>query len=739
MALRVSAQKQAANPCALLQNKNDVCALFACYAEQGRPQDAYGLHVKGLTRECKDCGYLVHVPGVLAANREFDAAEIAIHTMQAACPDADGYETEMDKLRSLREMSKNPKPIDIALSRANSTDANDLLGWIMGDQVIPISDQRSYTSHFPVSRTTLPRFKPRIQERPIKNRQLHKICSQLDAQEYLHIGPGQLVNDSILFFTAVPGGPFSISNQGGKLKLYTMNLYGNVSTPSEMDICAAGYNDAYPAYDAARKTLVFSSDRPGGQGGMDLWECRFENNQWTEPTPLGPKINSQWDELFPHLLADTLYLASNRTDMGFGGLDLYATHRFHQALINLGSPVNSPYHDYMLVFTSSEEAHFVSDRPSVLKGDNIYTMHREEKKLFFDVISGGDESLARAAGSTVLLIDKTTMNQHTAVIGADGRFHFHNVKGMSNFELQFPDVDFAKGDKISLYNADGNVIKELVSNGTKSFHFELLTPLDYYLSHKESGDRVAMNSSLISRMLGLGGDTPRQFGLELYDSAGNLIGVTYTAADGSVQFTPVQGTTQVAVVCQVAHAGQAIHLYNELGQSIAHFVGGSGDVAAAITLPPGTTSVSFMGEPEFQHMQAGLRQLAQTVYFDYNSSQPTSTSLGAVDKVRTLLLEHPSLTLEINGHTDSRGSGPYNMALSARRANTVKQLLLQAGINPMRLKVVARGESQLLNACADGVSCSEDEHALNRRVELHFSGYIHRPAAESTPLTRLSW
>ncbi|MDC7998206.1 OmpA family protein [Gilvibacter sediminis] len=73
--------------------------------------------------------------------------------------------------------------------------------------------------------------------------------------------------------------------------------------------------------------------------------------------------------------------------------------------------------------------------------------------------------------------------------------------------------------------------------------------------------------------------------------------------------------------------------------------------------------------------------------------------------------------VEIASHTDSRGTAASNRDLSERRAQAVTNYLISKGINSSRIVSNGYGESQLLNRCADGVSCSEREHRANRRTQ----------------------
>lgn len=72
------------------------------------------------------------------------------------------------------------------------------------------------------------------------------------------------------------------------------------------------------------KGVYFSSLRPGGRGGWDIWYAAFENGRFGEPVNLGPGINSDKNEAYLSIIGKTLYFCSNRTD-GYGRYDIYMT------------------------------------------------------------------------------------------------------------------------------------------------------------------------------------------------------------------------------------------------------------------------------------------------------------------------------------------------------------------------------------------------------------------------------
>jgi len=106
------------------------------------------------------------------------------------------------------------------------------------------------------------------------------------------------------------------------------------------------------------------------------------------------------------------------------------------------------------------------------------------------------------------------------------------------------------------------------------------------------------------------------------------------------------------------------------------------------------------------------------INYEYGSARLTASARRIIDeKLVTLMKEKPGIRIEIRSHTDSRGSASANQLLSERRAQSVVNYLQSKGISASRLVAVGKGESELKNRCADGVECTEQEHAVNRRTE----------------------
>ncbi|MDT8400717.1 MAG: PKD domain-containing protein [Bacteroidales bacterium] len=133
------------------------------------------------------------------------------------------------------------------------------------------------------------------------------------------------------------------------------------------------WNTGHPCLSIDGNYLFFSSDRPGGFGGSDIYMCRRQDNKWTEPENLGPEINGTGSELYPcFTAAGELYYASDR-EGGIGGLDIYSSRMISRGWtkpVLLPEPVNSSDDDFSLAKRhNSTEGFFASNRG---RSDDIY-------------------------------------------------------------------------------------------------------------------------------------------------------------------------------------------------------------------------------------------------------------------------------------------------------------------------------------------------------------------------------
>ena len=169
------------------------------------------------------------------------------------------------------------------------------------------------------------------------------------------------------------------------------------TTPEKLPdkINVPGYTSTQPSYgryDNAQDVLFFVSDKPGGQGGLDIWYSVIKDDNFNEPINLGSFVNTPGDEISPyyHIPTKTLYFSSDWIE-GLGGYDIFKTKGFFNEWTkpeNVGYPINTSYNDmYFVLNDNYPEGYLTSNRPGSLhlKGetccnDIYYVKFNEVKK-----------------------------------------------------------------------------------------------------------------------------------------------------------------------------------------------------------------------------------------------------------------------------------------------------------------------------------------------------------------------
>jgi outer membrane protein OmpA-like peptidoglycan-associated protein/tetratricopeptide (TPR) repeat protein len=179
--------------------------------------------------------------------------------------------------------------------------------------------------------------------------------------------------------------------------------------------------ESAPSLSPDKRDLYFSSGRPDGYGGKDIYVShRLPNGKWSEPENLGPEINTAGDEATPFMHADnqTLYFTSNG-HIGYGGDDLFLSKRGPKNTWgkpqNLGYPINTIENEGSLVIAADgQTAYYSSDRSDSYGGLDLYTfqLRKDIRPMRTLWVKGKvyDRKTDKGLPSGVELIDLATQN-----------------------------------------------------------------------------------------------------------------------------------------------------------------------------------------------------------------------------------------------------------------------------------------------------------------------------------------
>ena len=147
-------------------------------------------------------------------------------------------------------------------------------------------------------------------------------------------------------------------------------------------------------------------------------------------------------------------------------------------------------------------------------------------------------------------------------------------------------------------------------------------------------------------------------------------GIGKVDPSGSKQVSPTQSTTYTLT---------------------AKGAGGNQDATARVTVtqppPPPPPQPTETDEEAFN-------KNVKDIFFDYDKYDVRASDQAALQQDASFLQQHPNITFTIEGHCDERGSTEYNLALGDNRASSVKNALVQAGINADRIKTISYGKEK---------------------------------------------
>lgn len=507
-----------------------------------------------------------------------------------------------------------------------------------------------------------------------------------------HEGPSTFSKDgSRVIFTRnnYTNGQYRESRDGvNKLKLYTATQTDGFWTEAEeLPLNSEEFSTGHPSLATGRngqpdQLLYFSSDRPGGFGGTDIYVSTWTNGTWGKPVNLGKSVNSAGNELFPFVdEKGNLYVASDGHG-GLGGLDLFyvqltGASQSAGEMLNLGEPLNSPADDFGIVTDGERNGgYFSSNRKHGGPDDDLYRFARQGalhpcRELTISVF---DADTKEPLDSTSIRVDNPASGRPEQIktdadgliricLSADSDTRFVvSREGYSDTKIGFSTSQLSDTQPSRL---DVGLTRPGVTSGLgeTTLRGRVLT----------QANRKPITGATVA----------------LVNECDGIVQKTTTDADGRYVFTMLLG-------CDYRLEATKENM-GSIGSRIAK--DGSGTV-------------------DLLMFKKGDVITIDNIYYDLNRATIRPDAAVELDKVVRLMRKYPAMTIEMRSHTDSRATAQYNKTLSGNRAKSATAYLKSKGIAAKRMVAKGYGESALLNTCADGVDCPEADHQQNRRTEI---------------------
>lgn len=475
-----------------------------------------------------------------------------------------------------------------------------------------------------------------------------------------------------------------------KLKIYTATKSGNKwGDEKEFKFNSDDYSTGDPFITKDGSAIYFVSDRPGGFGGTDIYMSKKELTGWSAPINLGHEINSEGNERTPFIDGNGVLYFSSEGHFGLGGLDIYkaeVVNGSYKEVVNMGYPLNSSLDDFGFIINSqTRNGYFSSNRTGGTGRDDIYEVHvKEEPKV---KLMGTVYSLTEGE----LISKKKSLKQSEIEAKNLGN---NEVKDYLSNEDGTYNVTLKSGFKYEIVASKEGLVPVKNEIDLRDKGIKALNPMDMVLIKKlPKPTTVNLNSKVIDA----NGASLKGANLFLLNTKTGAVEKINTGLDGSFS-TDLEPMTNYLLKTE-----KPGYLINCL----------------SFVSPEASREKYELGKPlTLEKLELNTKLEVENLYYDLGKSTITPAASLELDKVVQFMLDNPEIKVELGAHTDSRGSSSSNSSLSARRAKSARDYIVSRGIASSRISSRGYGETQILNKCKDGVSCTSDEHTINRRTEI---------------------
>ncbi len=491
----------------------------------------------------------------------------------------------------------------------------------------------------------------------------------------------------------------------------------------ELSFNSNDYDCAHPTLSADGRKLYFTSNMPGGFGGMDLYFAEKIGNGWSNPINLGKDINTKGNELFPFMHSSGNLFFSSNGYQGAGGLDLFMIDigsRKWGKVTNLGQPFNSPSDDLGLILNpEGTKGYFSSSREGGTGKDDIY---------MFEAADGiWGRTTPSLLSATLKVFDSSSKS---AIEGAEIRVFEKTADGFVSSEndlfegVLMPTDDGSNDLVFQLIRKDAGSLNkpDLYADKKGEAKYDFLGERRFLLLITKEGYK---STELVHSTIGNESETVISVPMEK-SNCSNLSGIVKNEADNGfipnavirvkssceekdeIFLTDANGAFSIClpVGCDYTVTGIKENFHNS---SVAiNNLNSTTPLSKEIILFPTTSTM----------LSEGSVIVLNNIYYDFDKSFIRQGAAHELDDLYTVLKNYPSIKIELSSHTDSRGSTSYNQKLSQKRAESAKEYLVSRGIDADRIVAVGYGETRLRNECDDDTTCSEAEHQFNRRTEV---------------------
>ncbi len=377
------------------------------------------------------------------------------------------------------------------------------------------------------------------------------------------------------------------------------------------------------------------------------------------------------------------------------------------------------------------------DKQDAIKQEHaaLRAAYKRQKKIAGKVVTTG-KNQKPVAGATVSLYNANKEQIGTTTTNALGGFVLiKNEKDGNNMSIEVEGVNtiYNSAGGISVTNHAGKEIKTSLTDSKGKFNFRFL-PADEKLITEMIVDDAELKMDIQGQILKTSANSQQPIAnltLKYVDEFGNVLASVVTDAQGKFQFQSLVNDAfyvfNIDEKDAQLKAGEKIVLADAKGKTIKEILNGgkgtfyfeiiSSEQNGLATLFYDDPWLKVLNPSKADKEQKNELVIKEKVYFASNDATLLPEAKKVLDEVVNVMENVQNITIELSSHSDSKGSDEYNLALSKKRAKAAVDYIISQGVSAGRITGIGYGETKLVNKCANGVDCTEEEHAENRRLE----------------------
>ncbi len=310
-----------------------------------------------------------------------------------------------------------------------------------------------------------------------------------------------------------------------------------------------------------------------------------------------------------------------------------------------------------------------------------------------------------------------------------GNFLFTKIIPGQNYVMAFDTSDYTTNSKLELYTVKDKFVKQIDSLSAARFHYKFQA-----ISGNQFNDLILDDSELKMNVKGrLYGDNKNNplsnLRVLLLNDKFLAIDSATTNEKGDFSFNYMPYNRQLLISANneknILEAFNNILVFDNaenLIKIVSTLKGNKFDYRPLATEQSRLTEV-YVDDPWLSviNRKKGSKEINQVivenVLFEFDKADLLPQSKQTLDKIILAMQLNKEFSIELGAHSDSKGGDAYNLKLSEQRAASAKAYITDNGIEADRVVAKGYGETKLLNNCGNTILCSDDEHAVNRRLE----------------------